>query len=180
MDANRKAVIIKEIQYWKDKNLLPSVYCDFLLALYTEGNGTEDDESESGNAQSIWLKFDAIFLLLLVPFSFLITHFTEFTLGLQIGFALFFLLIDLLHYYVFYKKKLFYAHIALISSMLILLITSVSIISEMTLHNIWIYISILMNGLIWFIVGYLYKYKYLLATSFVNVLLVCFFIMWNR
>ena len=39
MDENRKQIIIKEIGYWKNNKLLPEQYCDFLLALYTEGTG---------------------------------------------------------------------------------------------------------------------------------------------
>lgn len=44
MDQQRKATIIHEIKYWKDNHLLPAHYCDFLLALYTEGTGAVDDE----------------------------------------------------------------------------------------------------------------------------------------
>ncbi|MGM0523072.1 MAG: hypothetical protein ACQER2_03360 [Bacillota bacterium] len=44
MDQQRKATIIHEIKYWKDNHLLPEHYCDFLLALYTEGTGPVADE----------------------------------------------------------------------------------------------------------------------------------------
>jgi hypothetical protein len=44
MDQQRKATIIHEIKYWKDNHLLPEHYCDFLLALYTEGTGSVEDE----------------------------------------------------------------------------------------------------------------------------------------
>ena len=44
MDQQRKAIIIHEIKYWKDNHLLPEHYCDFLLALYTEGTGPGDDD----------------------------------------------------------------------------------------------------------------------------------------
>lgn len=37
MDQKRKQVLILEINSWKQNNLLPGHYCDFLLALYTEG-----------------------------------------------------------------------------------------------------------------------------------------------
>lgn len=37
MDQKRKQVLILEINRWKQNNLLPGHYCDFLLALYTEG-----------------------------------------------------------------------------------------------------------------------------------------------
>ncbi len=46
MDETRKQIIINEIEYWKEHHLLPEQYCDFLLALYTEGNGIEKKEKE--------------------------------------------------------------------------------------------------------------------------------------
>ena len=42
MDENRKQIIIKEIGYWKNNKLLPEQYCNFLLALYTEGIGLNE------------------------------------------------------------------------------------------------------------------------------------------
>ncbi|SEN55813.1 hypothetical protein SAMN04488134_101355 [Amphibacillus marinus] len=44
MDKQRKITIINEIHYWRENRLLPSHYCDFLLALYTEGSHSEGDE----------------------------------------------------------------------------------------------------------------------------------------
>ncbi|WP_067836996.1 hypothetical protein [Amphibacillus sediminis] len=41
MDEQRRAVIINEIRYWKENHLLPDHYCDFLFALYTEGEQLE-------------------------------------------------------------------------------------------------------------------------------------------
>ena len=38
----RKQIIINEIIYWKKNRMLPEHYCDFLLALYTKGNGLQD------------------------------------------------------------------------------------------------------------------------------------------
>ncbi|GEN57403.1 hypothetical protein GCM10012290_11390 [Halolactibacillus alkaliphilus] len=46
MDENRKQTIIHEIKYWKTNHLLPTHYCDFLLALYTEGSGDVEEERE--------------------------------------------------------------------------------------------------------------------------------------
>lgn len=37
MSDQRIEIIVKEINYWKENKLLPVVYCDFLLALYTRG-----------------------------------------------------------------------------------------------------------------------------------------------
>ena len=37
MDPEHKLIIVTEINKWKENNLLSGQYCDFLLALYTEG-----------------------------------------------------------------------------------------------------------------------------------------------
>lgn len=41
MVDDRKLIIIKEIKHWKRNQLLPNRYCDFLIALYTHGEGID-------------------------------------------------------------------------------------------------------------------------------------------
>ncbi|MFC4388505.1 hypothetical protein ACFOZ1_11910 [Gracilibacillus marinus] len=57
MDAERKKVIINEIKYWKDHRLLPTHYCDFLLALYTEGQGDEEIEERTKSPYYLFFYF---------------------------------------------------------------------------------------------------------------------------
>lgn len=44
MNEKRKTIILSEIKYWKQNNLLPAQYCDFLSTLYT--GGEEEDAKE--------------------------------------------------------------------------------------------------------------------------------------
>ena len=37
MDPGHRLIIVNEIEKWRENNLLSAQYCDFLLALYTEG-----------------------------------------------------------------------------------------------------------------------------------------------
>ncbi len=37
MNDRKKTLIISEIKYWKQNKLLPAHYCDFLIALYAQG-----------------------------------------------------------------------------------------------------------------------------------------------
>ncbi|RCW65345.1 hypothetical protein [Saliterribacillus persicus] len=46
-EENKKDIIIDEIKHWKASKLLPEHYCDFLLALYTEGDVKEEKEKTS-------------------------------------------------------------------------------------------------------------------------------------
>lgn len=44
MNKQRKQIIISEIKHWKQSNLLPSHYCDFLITLYAQGDDEPEDE----------------------------------------------------------------------------------------------------------------------------------------
>ena len=63
MSVQRKKIITTEIKYWKQHNLLPEHYCDFLLTLYTEGEEVESKpssailskEKKTIKMQYIWL-----------------------------------------------------------------------------------------------------------------------------
>lgn len=37
IDSHRKQIILSEIDFWKQNNMLPEHYCDYLFTLYTEG-----------------------------------------------------------------------------------------------------------------------------------------------
>lgn len=47
----RKQIIVNEIKYWKETNLLPEQYCNFLLQLYSEGNNLQITSEKSVLAQ---------------------------------------------------------------------------------------------------------------------------------
>ncbi|SER83027.1 hypothetical protein [Psychrobacillus sp. OK032] len=46
MSVQRKQIILNEIAFWKKNKLLPEHYCDFLTALYAQGEGVEDERKE--------------------------------------------------------------------------------------------------------------------------------------
>src|SRR5690625_2862768 len=46
MNEKRKQIILTEIKYWKQNNLLPDHYCDFLTALYAKGDEQQKEESK--------------------------------------------------------------------------------------------------------------------------------------
>lgn len=95
MEEKRIATIVNEIEYWKKHKLLPDQQCDFLLALYTNGEKVTKIPGKSKmniSHESRMIKMmQLIILLLLLPFSFLVLYFTEFHSYLQLGIlALFF------------------------------------------------------------------------------------------
>lgn len=46
MSVQRKQIILNEIAFWKKNKLLPEHYCDFLTALYAQGEEVADDRKE--------------------------------------------------------------------------------------------------------------------------------------
>lgn len=49
MSLQRKQIIMNEIAFWKKNKLLPEHYCDFLLALYAQGENSEDEQTENAS-----------------------------------------------------------------------------------------------------------------------------------
>src|SRR6478672_1729724 len=166
MDENRKQIIIKEIGYWKKNKLLPEQYCDFLLALYTEGTGLNEKSNKSKNRKKVFL------WLLTIPIIVFIVYFTELSLILQIVFAIVFILIGI--YLTFYLRRsglLF--HIPLIISALLLLFVSV----ELTLTNfpkstIILYSILMVNCFMWLVGGWKFKQIYFTISGVLGLLLI--------
>lgn len=50
MNPQRKRIIISEIKYWKQSKLLPEHYCDFLIALYGQGDGENVSAAKANDA----------------------------------------------------------------------------------------------------------------------------------
>ena len=48
MSIQRKKVILNEIAFWKQNKLLPEHYCDFLTALYAQGEGEGTEGTNEG------------------------------------------------------------------------------------------------------------------------------------
>lgn len=50
MNTQRKKIIISEIKYWKQSKLLPGHYCDFLIALYSQGEEMDNEEVKTSSS----------------------------------------------------------------------------------------------------------------------------------
>ena len=117
---NRKQIIINEIVYWKDNHLLPAHYCDFLLAIYTEGSGIQEQILKPKTRKFYWL------YLLLIPIFIFLFYFTELSLILQIVSGIIFIFFGIYLTTFLAKKKMFY-HIPLIVTAIIVLFMSVEL-----------------------------------------------------
>ncbi|MDX8045961.1 hypothetical protein SH601_08135 [Gracilibacillus sp. S3-1-1] len=64
MEDERKKIIINEIKHWRAHQLLPQQYCDFLLALYTEGQEEEENKKQKTPYYLFFYFLDTLLLLL--------------------------------------------------------------------------------------------------------------------
>ncbi|NIK29678.1 hypothetical protein FHS45_002783 [Thalassobacillus devorans] len=147
MTKERKEIILQEIQYWKANRLLPESYCDYLLALYTQGEGL--NQPLSGSSQ--WMIVTRVmiaFLMLLI--SFLVIYFTETAFIMQTGILSIFVLGTGLTAVYLYNKKSIDFSVYVIIGLLLLLLWNVHIISIWQAPN-WLFASIVMvHCLLWY------------------------------
>ncbi|MFD1018783.1 hypothetical protein [Thalassobacillus hwangdonensis] len=174
MQNDRTSIIIKEIRYWKESRMLPEAYCDYLLALYTQGDGITEvkEESPKGRGTSLQRVIILMINLFLLPLSFLVIYFTEMTYIMQtvilsinvgISFGTFYLLFQSRQY----RRDV---HIPLIVGLLNLLMLSIYTINHW-FSTIWLLGAVhLMNCILWFIIGRKLDLQYLKVGGFIGVL----------
>lgn len=176
MKTDKKNLIINEIHYWKENKLLPETYCDFLLALYTEGNQVEEDEKatkKKRNSKGISGIQTLLYVILLFVFlaTLLVIYFTELSFVLQISLVIFLLLISLVVTAYFIRKSLLF-QVPLSLTFIQLLIGSISLIEYLTNGDqFWMGGTVVINCLLWIITGYFLRVKYLLISSSVGLII---------
>ncbi len=173
MNGTRKKIIINEISQWKKNHLLPEHYCDFLLALYTEGNQQEELKKEK-KIQRIW-KNQYLFLFL-IPISLFFIHFTELPINLQMTFATIFVLAGII-YAIYYSRKGILLQLPLIASALILLFSSVEFVSRLHSENpIFLYFTLVINCVLWLVTGWRLKLLSFTISGVLGMILLLIYI----
>lgn len=169
MADERIATIVKEIKYWKQHQLLPEVYCDFLLALYTNGDVEKGVMTKRTN-WNISIVIQLVLLLLLIPFSFLVIYFTQFHTILQLCILLLFIIYAS---WVFIRLKRSsdpLLHIPLVVLLVLLLFTTIYL-SELFSFNDKLKLSIVVgNFFVWLFISFKSRIKYLLLISIIGLI----------
>ncbi|SFA95817.1 hypothetical protein SAMN04488577_1747 [Bacillus sp. cl95] len=171
MNENRRKIIVKEIEYWKQSHMLPEQYCNYLLALYTEGEGeTQTDQKK----HSILTRNAISYLihLLILSISLFVIYFTELSFILQMGIltSLLVVSISLFFYYIRIRNK---NHFAIISTLLLLLVTTVEAGSAVQAHKaLVLYAITLVNCLLWMGLGKNLKLIYLSVSGVAGLILL--------
>ncbi|MCM3743378.1 hypothetical protein M3193_04435 [Sporosarcina luteola] len=82
MNAQRKKIIMAEINYWKQNKLLPEHYCDFLLTLYTQGD--HEQEISATDAVLSREKKKVNTRIILLQFLYIVIAFTVLGMSLKL------------------------------------------------------------------------------------------------
>ncbi|KPB05289.1 hypothetical protein [Bacillus sp. CHD6a] len=168
MNKLRKETLIQEINYWKRNRILPDQYCDYLLALYTEGEGVT--QPAKGSRKLFSLLF-ACLISLLVPITFLVIYFTQMPVHLQMLLVTFFVLLSIFGYFIFLKEGS-YIHIPVFVLALLILILSINLIEVFSFQLPLTFIIITFQTLLWFIIGYVKKWYYLNISAIITMVLL--------
>jgi hypothetical protein len=173
MNEKRREIIVKEIQYWKRSRLLPEQYCDYLLALYTEGTAVQHEyRSSSATNRSYLFRLSVISITcLLMPITILVIYFTELSLVLQTIIFLIFLTICFGVMFLFARERKL-LHIPLVSGALILFLASVNL-SDFYFNEKGISgVVIFFNCLLWLFIGIRLKILYFTVSGIVGFILL--------
>jgi hypothetical protein len=176
MEQQRKKIIINEIKYWKQTRLLPEQYCDYLLALYTEGKelAHEKETKKNRNFTRLWRLSFLVTICLLVPITFLVIYFTELSFVLQMLLLSLFVIICL-SAVLFFKKHGGLLHIPLIIGSLLLLLFSMRMCEwYFTGETMMLRLAIALNCLLWLFVGWRFKFLYFSISGVLGLFLLLF------
>ena len=177
MKDERTKTIVDEIRYWKQNRLLPTEYCDFLLALYTQGeiqdrHKNQDNNRSHGYALYLWIAFSS----LLLPLSFLVIYFTEMGIIMQTGLLSSFVVIEWIHVKWLKYKESDWLLIPLIVGILVFLLASISLAQHFYGPGWSLYITFALNCTLWIAVGRLWRVQVIFYSGVLGVILLIIYI----
>ena len=175
MTTEKKKIIIQEIYYWKNSRLLPETYCDFLLALYTEGNQDKEElPSKTLKKNQRFTAFHGLIyglLLLLLLATLLVIYFTEISYVLQMGIVSFFLVTSLSVTVYFIRKRAFF-QVPLSVSFIQFLLISLSVVDYFANGDRFLVATIIVfNCLLWIVTGRITRVLYLVISGGVGLII---------
>ncbi|MGN7399679.1 hypothetical protein ACTHO0_07460 [Cytobacillus praedii] len=173
MNENRKNIIVNEILSWKKARMLPEQYCDYLLALYTEGNQPEISKKGIKNG-GFWKKH--YLFILLIPLTLFLIHFTELSITLQMPLLILFVLTGII-FTIYFSRKGILLQIPIIVSALILLLTSVEFFSSVFPERPkFLYFNLIINCFLWLLCGWKLKQPAFTISGILGLILLIVYI----
>ncbi|MCC5801536.1 hypothetical protein [Rossellomorea vietnamensis] len=171
---SKKETIIHEILLWKQTKMLPEQYCDYLLALYTEGTGIDDRAAES---QKKHILKDFLLSISSILISLFVIYFTELSIVLQTAILASFVGL-LMGVGIYYTKKQFSPLLLFASAACILLLSSMELTERIFEGDSFpLYITLFLNCFIWIGAGVKWKVNYFTLAGSVGAVLVAIYIL---
>ena len=171
----KKQIIINEIEHWKKSRLLPEVYCDFLLSLYSEG---EEKAISNSRFPSSYIK-QGIYLFIILSFiiaTTVVIYITEFTPFMQMGILTVSLFLSLGFAIFYFSKRNPISHIYIVLATFMSFFYMINI-SDLFFQND----ANILGGLIavlciiWFFAGWKWKLYYLYIAGGTGIILFFIF-----
>ncbi|WP_060673471.1 hypothetical protein [Rossellomorea vietnamensis] len=172
---SKTETIIHEILLWKQTKMLPEQYCDFLLALYTEGAGINASQTAEPQKKPFLKEF--LISISSIVISLFVIYFTELSIVLQTAILASFVGL-LMGVGIYYTKKQFSPLLLYTSAACILLLSSIKITGEIFEENTsQLYITLFLNCFIWIGAGVKWKMNYFTLAGCVGAFLVGIYIL---
>ncbi|WRP05304.1 hypothetical protein U9J35_15435 [Rossellomorea aquimaris] len=172
---SRKELIVNEIQLWKQANMLPEHYCDYLLALYTEGDGME--HSDQKNVKKKTMLKDFFVSICAIFISLFVIYFTELSIVLQTTILASFVGL-LVGIGIYYTKKQFSPLLLYMTAACILLLASIEITEELFGGSSFgMYVTLFLNCFLWISAGLKWRMGYFSLSGLAGGVLLIIFIL---
>ncbi|GIN70959.1 hypothetical protein J14TS2_14340 [Bacillus sp. J14TS2] len=173
MKDDKKTVLLHEINFWKEHKILPEHYCDYLIALYTQGDENQQPKKRKRNKNMF--QWEAILSLLLVTFIVVmavITYITAISFGMQTLFLSIFVVVLIFCWFYFRKKKSNPMLVYITAAFLLLFYTvqiNAAFFENKTASLYWL---LLLNCMMWIVGGLIGKKLFFTLSGFIATLLL--------
>lgn len=175
MNETRKKIVLNEILYWKQTRILPEKYCDYLLALYSEGDLEQQMATALPKKQTRFFLIE-IFISLILITALIVNYFTEVQSAMQMSLFTFFicLLLGITYYQHKKQKSLLYPFIAAAFVLLLMSVRACELFFSS--QTLMLYVILLSNCFIWLIVGRKMSYLYFTVAGWLGGAVVLYFV----
>ncbi|MBO0996549.1 hypothetical protein IOC57_02045 [Bacillus sp. SD075] len=151
MDEMRKKIIIQEISSWKESRMLPEQYCNYLLALYCQGELPPAKSNKTRSKKNDI--FSGVLIGVLFAFIVFLNYFTEIPIRMQMLMTTISMLVFGLAARRLNGRRIIY-QMALMGMALSLLLLTVSLAEFMAPGKVGIlYIFLFINCGLWILMG---------------------------
>ncbi|MBW8348138.1 hypothetical protein K0H71_01615 [Bacillus sp. IITD106] len=175
MDDKRKNIILKEISFWKQNNMLPEHYCNYLMALYTEGQEEIQAKVEKRKQPFNMEIFFSLLFLALIGIMIVITYITDISFTMQTLFLSISVFILMISFLIFRKKEKNRLLIYITIAFLFLLYTIQINDAFFSASRKSLYILLLLNCAIWLIGGIWRKQLFFIIAGTIAVIALVIF-----